>query len=123
MVQQVPEVEDIGSDLVPECVTFSSIGWAVNKEVVDGFIPQVALLAFGAWGSRDVVEVFVQGGMACAELEDQGGWTGFVGVLLLVPGSVSMRQIGVYFMEAGVAWRDFHVGGCFFPEILVHLLL
>ena len=31
MVQQVSEVEDIGSDLVPECVTFSSIGWAVNK--------------------------------------------------------------------------------------------
>jgi len=29
MVQQVSEVEDIGSDLVPECVTFSSIGGAV----------------------------------------------------------------------------------------------
>ena len=34
-------MEDIGSDLVLECVTFPSIGRAVNKEVVDSFIPQV----------------------------------------------------------------------------------
>jgi len=40
---------------------------------MDGFIPQVALLTFGAWGSCDAMEVSVQGGMACAELEEQGG--------------------------------------------------
>jgi len=33
---QVAEVKDIGFDLVLECETFPRLGWAVNKEVVDG---------------------------------------------------------------------------------------
>ena len=54
--------------------------------MVDGFIPQVALLTFGAWGSRDAMEVFVQGGMACVELEEQGG-------LVSWDASISWRRV------------------------------